>query len=466
MRVARIRFDRPLQDWDGFGFNYVEACQTRDYDRSPQDYGGFGLLPSAARAELVEAVFGEDGLRPGLLKMFLDPFHQEAPDDGVADLAVDLGRYDHGRTTRWMRAFAEQGAQITRARGGDLGVIATLYGPPAWMTRQGFVRGRDLDPTHRAALARYVVSWALYLRDRAGLDVRAVSLHNEGEDWMRWPADGSGPGEERHDYNLHWSPRQVAEMLPLVREALDRNGLRDVMVSPGETTNWIRFDRWGYVDAILDNPEALRALGLVTSHGFYAGGMHRWSADHRSAGADRLRAAKPGLHVWTTSTGWGRGFLEMLWEIEQGIHSTKLNAYIPWAGIQRHALWTGGDPNPQTAIVVAEDGSYRIMPEYYVYKHACRAGQPGMRVVASSVNDSEIVLFGFSGEGTRNPCAFVLANVGTDERVLRVEPVGAEGKRWRVRRSGDSERWADVGEVGLPDQVVVPPRSVATYFEA
>ena len=39
-----VRFDEPLQVWDGFGVNYVEAAQTRGYGSWPQDYGGFSIL--------------------------------------------------------------------------------------------------------------------------------------------------------------------------------------------------------------------------------------------------------------------------------------------------------------------------------------------------------------------------------------------------------------------------------------
>jgi hypothetical protein len=35
-RIA-VDFSRPIRPWDGFGVNYVEACQTRDYAAEPQD---------------------------------------------------------------------------------------------------------------------------------------------------------------------------------------------------------------------------------------------------------------------------------------------------------------------------------------------------------------------------------------------------------------------------------------------
>lgn len=69
-------------------------------------------------------IFGEDGLKVGLVKMFYDPFHQTTPG----------GAYDHETTTNYMREFVRKGLAKTRERGADLSIITTLYGPPAYMT--------------------------------------------------------------------------------------------------------------------------------------------------------------------------------------------------------------------------------------------------------------------------------------------------------------------------------------------
>ena len=124
---AEADFSQKLRDWDGFGFNYVEVSQTLDYAQDSQEYGGFSLLKEAERQEIVDMVFGPEGLRPGLVKMFLDPFHQKEPG----------GAFDHETTTRWMRYFVREGLK----RNPNLRVITTLYGPPPWATRQKYLRG-------------------------------------------------------------------------------------------------------------------------------------------------------------------------------------------------------------------------------------------------------------------------------------------------------------------------------------
>jgi O-glycosyl hydrolase len=175
---ATVDFGQQVRAWDGFGVNYVETAQTRDYAADPQEYGGFSLLTEDRRQRILDLIFGPDGLKPGLLKMFLDPHHQGA---------VNTGTFDHTTTTRWIRYFAREGHKKTRARGGDLAIITTLYGPPGWMTKQRFLRGRDLDPALKRDCARYLIEWVKYLGQVEGLPVKYISLHNEGEDYVRWP---------------------------------------------------------------------------------------------------------------------------------------------------------------------------------------------------------------------------------------------------------------------------------------
>lgn len=153
-----VDFGAHVRTWDGFGVNYVEVPQTRDYKTNPQEYGGFSALSEQKRQEILDLTFGEDGLKPGIVKMFLDPWHEgttKAGNDNADPWSIDRSRFDHETTTRWMRYFVKEGLKRTRARGDDLQVITTLYGPQPWTTKQKFVRGRDLDPAEKDEVAEY-----------------------------------------------------------------------------------------------------------------------------------------------------------------------------------------------------------------------------------------------------------------------------------------------------------------------
>ena len=79
---AEVDFSKHVREWDGFRVNYVEVAQAIDYTQDPQEYGGFGLLTEEKRQQIVDMVFGDDGLKPGLVKMFLDPHQQREPGGG------------------------------------------------------------------------------------------------------------------------------------------------------------------------------------------------------------------------------------------------------------------------------------------------------------------------------------------------------------------------------------------------
>ena len=366
-----------------------------------------------------------------------------------------------------MRYFVREGLARTRRRGGDLPIVTTLYGPPGWATRQRFVRGRDLDPERKVEVAKYLVSWAKYCRDVEGFPVKWLSLHNEGEDWKRWPLDGSSPNwEPGHDYNMYWPPAQVVDFLRFMPDILAKNGMDDVGITPGEASNWYRFYEWGYAEAIANDAEAVKNLGLITSHGFFGRGVGRWYGDWRSAGIDVIRAKRPHLHAWTTSTSWSRMDAFFVWEIHNQIYSAKVNAVIPWAAVQRSSKWKGGDPNPGTAIRVDDAGHFSVEPGYYFYKQVCRAGQPGMSVAQVACNDSEVVLIAFASDGTKNPDAFVLINLAEEAAQMDVTVTGS-GSSFAAYRTSDSERYVSVGTVRLDKgnlAYAAPARSVTTFY--
>ncbi|RIV18011.1 hypothetical protein DYU11_30175 [Fibrisoma montanum] len=465
---AEVDFSKKIRPWDGFGFNYVETAQTINYGRDKQEYGGFSLLKEADRQRILQLVFGEDGLKVGLLKMFYDPHHQQAAN----------GAFDHESSTQWIRQFAREGLKITRQRGADLQIITTLYGPPPFVTKQKTMRGRDLDPAMKSALSQYLVDWATYLKEKEKLPVRYISLHNEGEDWFRWdPVDETGNIGHGHDYNMFWSPALVAEFIKRVRTDLDKAGLKDVGVTPGENTNWYRWSHWGYANAIADDPQALQNLGLITSHGFYVGSYGRWFGEHTSFGTDLLREKRPELHAWVTSTSWSGMDTKNVKEFHGNIYTAKVNGIIPWAGIQRPVQWVGGDPNPGSAFTVREDGTYEIRRGYYFYKQLTRAGQPGMAVARTSSMDSEMPIIAFAGNGTANKDAFVVTNMSAFNRRIVIALKGTGAKTFTgFRTTEKADRYQNIAEetykaignvsVNAEGNLVyeAPAGSVTTFF--
>lgn len=485
---AEIDFGRTIRPWDGFGFNYVETSQTFDYKSFQQDYGGFSILKEKDKEQIINLVFGDDGLKVSVVKMFLDPFHQ----------SVQRGPYDHQTTTKNMREFVQRGVAKTKSRGDQVSIITTLYGPPGYITKQKALRGRDLDPAFSRDLCLYYADWAKYLIEKEKLPLKYISLHNEGEDWGRWPANGSVDETHTggHDYNFFYSPSQTVSIVKELSQVLKEKGVT-AGITNGEYTNWYRFNAWGFASALESDRDALNQLSLITSHGFYVGDMRagHWFAPHSSSGTDRLRAIRPELHVWNTSTAWNvsrgtnpRIFVmdpQFIKEIHGSILDAKVNAIIPWAGIQRASHWNKPDPNPGCAIRVFDDGTWEIQKAYYYYKQVSRAGQPGMAVADAFVMNSELSLFAFSANGTKNANAFIVINQSSEPKQITVHLKGSKGKIFEGFRTSGSQdyrlkpsaeknpytgdNYLAIGGISVNGSAVTyeaPANSVTTFFES
>lgn len=458
---AEVDFSKKISDWDGFGFNYVEAAQARDYDKLAQDYGGFSLLNQEQRYEILDLVFGEDGLQVQIVKMFLDPYHQKSPG----------ARFDHEKTTRNMCYFVENGMKISRERNEDLEIITTLYGPPAWATQQKFIGGRDLDKTQSGNLCNYLIDWVMYLK-RHNYPVKYLSLHNEGEDFYRWEHDKGTQRVEGFDYNMYWPPEQVNDFLKLLPKMLKQEGIDDVKVTNGEPSNWTRFYYWGYANALYEDRQALDNLGLLTTHGFVNGNFRKLSYGLPvGTTTAMLREKKPDLHCWITSYSWGSMGTDFIKTAHEQIYTAKVNALIPWAGIQNPSQWIEGDPNPGCAIKINDDGSYEILPGYYFYKQLTRAGYRGMSVAKATLANPLAFLIAFGKNGSKHPDAFVLtSNIRIWSLPIRIAIIGSNSKKFKAYRTSEDgkEQFEEIGIFELEDGAIIydPPAGTTTTFIA
>lgn len=456
---AEVDFSRRLQEWDGFGFNYVEAAQTRDYAVKPQDLGGFSLLSAEQKAEIIALIFGLEGLDVDILKMFLDPWRQESPG----------APFDHETTARHMLEFAEAGAKLRREAGRELIVIVTLYGPPPWATVQKHIGGRDLDWTQGPDLIAYVLDWVEFLRGK-GLDVRYISPHNEGEDFYRWTFDEGKQRLERFDYNAYWRPRDVNRFIVETTAEIERRGMKNLSVTNGEPSNWTRFYHWGYATALRHDGQALRDLGLVTTHGFINGDPSKMSyGTAQSLTMDLLREDRPDLKAWVTSLSWGEMDTRFLRLILENISAAKVNAVIPWAGIQLDGEWFGDYKHANAAIRVDREGGHHITQGYSFYKQLTSAGHRGMEVAYSSAANAQVHMLAFAGAESGFPDAFVISDsIAIWGLPIRIAVNGTDAKRFRAFRSSEDgqERFKEIGVFDVDDGAIVydPPSGTTTTF--
>jgi len=474
-----IKFEEPLWEWDGFGVNYVQTRHTRDYKVFPQDYGGFKYLSEEDRQTVMDMIFGEDGLRPGIIKVFADPFH-EPVNDNDDPFSIDMDKFDHTTTTEWILYFCREAEKRVKVWDGELVYLACLYGPPSWMSKQKDFRGRDLDNTQKYELAEYLVSWAKYLRETEGLNVQYISPHNEGEDSRRWAEDGTDDTLfYKHDFNMLWPAHQTIDFLTYADEVLYHNGMLDVKLTNGEMTTWRRLHRWWYptpmyaynlAQEIKSNPEAMKNLGLITSHGFMQ--------NYYNEGIAMLRDSNPGLHAWTTSYTWDPMNHEIVEDARNLIYNVQCNGLIPWAIV--HNAYESDKLSPPMGFrqsgnadspFLTDEGELTITKAYYYYKQICRAGQPHMNVVAVQTDHEQIQAMAFGHHITDNPDAFMILNKGEETVSVKLSITGSEYNQFEAFRTSDKEyedeNYKSLGKYTIDDNEIIyeaPPKSATTFY--
>ncbi len=413
---ARVDFSDSLRPWDGFGVNYVQSAQWRGYNTARfEDYGGFHQFDENERREIFELVFGDNGLKPSLLKMFLDPYHEgltKAQNDNDDPYRINMEGYDHETTTNWMRYFAREGLRMTRDPGRDLEIITTLYGPAPWMTKQKFIRGRDLNPNEKYEVAEYMISWVKYLINEEGLPVKYISLHNEGENNNLWDPEGLTAGDPGHDHNMWWPVDQIIDFLTFMPGMLQKHGIPDVKLAPGECMSWGSMIALDISQDIASHDQALKKLGRITSHSFYS----RYPSAVEII-RDKRKISSPDneyLHAWVTFTSFVRIYIDFLYNFHHEIYSMGVNGIIPCAPIQTKEMWVGSEPNAGCAIWVHE-GEYIIRQGYYFLKSFMRVGMGGMNVVRAYSTDKDILITAFAPGQTNQPAAFNVLNVYENE---------------------------------------------------
>jgi O-glycosyl hydrolase len=461
---CKVDFGSVLREWDGFGINYVAAAQTRDYSKWPQDYGSFELLNEDDRQQIVEMIFGDDGLKPSIGKMFIDSLQagMEKPENLNTDpYILDMNLYDHETTTKWMKYFMREGLKRIKTRGEEFKLVCTLYGPAPWMTKQKIVRGRDLDQEMKYEVAKYIIAFAKYMREHEGLPIKYISLHNEGgiEEMRRWPEDGTdAPEYAKHDYNGIWPTEQVVDFIRFMKDMLNRFGLEDVGLGNGECTRLQGTTK--YAKTIVEDEEACNNYGLMTSHGF-----GNDDGAFTSEPIDIIREKKPEIHGWVTSASWGKMDITFLTTIHRHIYESKINGYIPWAAVQRHSQWVGGDPNPGTAFLITEEGKWSVQRGYYLYKHYCPVGRNGMGVASTESECADIMISAFAANGTENPDGFVIINKGNEEKELVIEVANSKYVTFSCVLTSNDKTYEKGESMAVRNGSVtltVPPQAVVT----
>jgi galactan endo-1,6-beta-galactosidase len=325
--------------------------------------------------------------------------------------------------------------------------------PPWWMCANDNPSGAEKDSVEnlrvdqRANFAHYLAAIARRAKDHWGISFDTVAPFNEPTATF-WFANGKQEGS-------HFPATSQVEILPLVRAALDRQGLADLPLSASDESYYDQaVAAWKIYP-----PEVKALVTRVNVHGYQGGKGRRdvlhdmvvrqdgkilWNSEYGDKDADGLGMAR-NFHLDMTylkPTAW------CYWQpIDGGIHG---NGGSGWGLI---------DAN----LHKAELG--KINPKAYVFAQYSRHVRPGMRILSHSDRDSvvahdpasgKLVIAAFNGEDKPRTVAFDLSRLPGLRR--------ATVSRWLTEPRGETryQRLPDEKLKGTSPAWTLPPHSILT----
>jgi galactan endo-1,6-beta-galactosidase len=324
--------------------------------------------------------------------------------------------------------------------------------PPWWMCANdnpsGATRGEheNLIREYRDEFAHYLAMIARRARDHWALPFTSVAAFNEPSS-NYWVADGKQEGS-------HFSPRSQIEILPLVRAALDREGLQAVALSASDETSYDHaLAAWRAYP-----PEIKDLVERVNVHGYQGRSGDRAGLDL----AVRVEAGKP---LWNSEHGDpDASGLDMARNFHRDMHRMQPVAWCYWQAVDGGLGGKGGSGWGLLDGDLLEGRLLRDNPKAYVFAQYSRHIRPGMRILGQADPDAVVAFDESAGR-----LVVAVLNPEDRPRVLRVDlsRLGAGGGHagvWLTEPFGAS-RYARQPDLAFADGVLereLPPRSVLT----
>ncbi|MFA5007275.1 MAG: glycoside hydrolase family 30 beta sandwich domain-containing protein [Candidatus Izemoplasmatales bacterium] len=343
---------------------------------------------SPQRDEIIEYLFGEDGLHVQLVRLCIgaSDFTTAAAghytyDDTVGNVAdPDLSEFSIEKD-RIIVEILQDALEINP----DIVFMAAPWSAPAWMKTNKSLYGGSLAVAHYGAYAQYLIRYLEAYAD-AGIDIDYLSVQNEP-----YYAPGDYPG-------MTWS---VETTKTFIRDhlgpALEMAG-RDVRImiwdhNPVDNAgNLIDFPV-----RVLQSAETAAYVGAI--------GVHCYTGDDRDMAdfLDNLRENAPDVEVFMTECTASTSYTDLEQNMEWSIRRMYVGAYA------RHAVGTtywnlaldplgathlGGCGNC-TGLVSVMPASYRTEADGYVTAHFARYVRVGATRISVRSFNSNVLAVGY-----------------------------------------------------------------------
>lgn len=247
MHVVNVYPSFQRQTIEGFGGAFTEAATYT-----------FSKLPQKEQEDILEAYFGESGLRYNMGRCHIHSCdfalgnytYVEENDETLETFSI---AHDQDNMLPMIRRAMEK-AQ------GDMVFLSSPWSPPAYMKTNGEMNhGGKLKEEYRALWAEYVAKYVRAYRDE-GIPVNYITVQNEPEAVQTWDSCVYTAKEEGDFVRGYLAP------------ALQKAGLSDVGIFIWDHNKEAAFDR---ADATLSDPETAALVSGV--------GVHWYTGDHFDA---------------------------------------------------------------------------------------------------------------------------------------------------------------------------------------
>ena len=348
------------------------------------------------------------------------------PEPGKWDWSADANQ-------RWMlRAAVARGANH---------VVAFANSPPHWMTHSGSVTGAkngsndNLRREFEAPFAEYLATVISNLTALDGVKFDTVTPMNEpAAAW--WQLGNRQEG-------THMSVVQQTRMIPLLRAALDRHGVRATLVASEDNDERSACEAIAAYDAT-----TLSNISHIVTHTYSANDSRRL----------RQLAEARGKPFWVSEYGDGeRSGLQLARRIRDDIVEKRAQAWIYWQ------FADGGGWGLVNNRLDGRDTRYRLTRKFHVMAQFSRFIRPGCRIIEADDSDSLAAY-----DAARQQVIIVTVNDHASSRTVTFKLNGARTAAANVvsYRTSQQENVAAQPSVSLADgqfTANLPARSVTTF---
>ena len=374
----------------GFGmcFNELEAV-------------AFGRLPAAKQAEVMRALFAEDGCRFNFCRLPI----------GANDYALDWYSFDEhdgdyamehfsvARDEQCLIPLVKQALDVRK----DVEFFASPWSPPTWMKTHRVCNHGTMrwEPQVLRAYALYFEKFVRAYQQR-GVNVTQIHVQNEPMSDQKFPSCVWTGDQMREFIGEYLGPHFEKNLVPAEIWLGTINGPEGDHRWP-----WTRYDQ--FANNVLSDPKAAK---------YTKGVAYQWAGKYA---LQQTALAYPHVPIIQSENECGDGqntwrYAQYVWELMQHYFTNATTAYVYWNAIlDQGGVSTWGWRQNSMITVDPKTSQPTYRHEFYVMKHLAHFVKPGA------------VRLGLRGPWTSNALAFentdksivlALANPFADARQL------------------------------------------------